>query len=81
MGVPYLVVLILRILLFRVLYYGPLFSETPTKAEELVLESAKATSPGLVRRLMPRMLQLLAALELGATFTCNPGIPLPSCSS
>ena len=26
---PYLVVLIIRILLFRVLYEGPLFSETP----------------------------------------------------
>ena len=28
-GVPYLGVLIIRILLFRVPYYGPLFSETP----------------------------------------------------
>ena len=28
-GVPYLGVLIIRILLFRVLYQGPLFSETP----------------------------------------------------
>ena len=27
--VPYLGVLIIRILLFRVLYWGPLFSETP----------------------------------------------------
>ena len=30
MGVPYSGVLIIRILLFRVLYWGPLFSETPT---------------------------------------------------
>ena len=30
-GVPYLGVLIIRILLFRVLYKGPLFSETPNK--------------------------------------------------
>ena len=29
LGVPYLGVLIIRILLFRVLYSGPLFSETP----------------------------------------------------
>ena len=29
-GVPYFAVLIIRILLFRVLYLGPLFSETPT---------------------------------------------------
>ena len=29
MGVPYLGVLIKRILLFRVLYWGPLFLETP----------------------------------------------------
>ena len=29
LGVPYFGVLILRILLFRVLYWGPLFSETP----------------------------------------------------
>ena len=29
-GEPYLGVLIIRILLFRVLYWGPLFSETPT---------------------------------------------------
>ena len=28
-GVPYFGVLIVRILLFRVLYQGPLFSETP----------------------------------------------------
>ena len=28
-GVPYLGVLTIRILLFRVLYWGPLFSETP----------------------------------------------------
>ena len=28
-GVPYFGVLIIRILLFRVLYQGPLFSETP----------------------------------------------------
>ena len=28
-GLPYFGVLIIRILLFRVLYYGPLFSETP----------------------------------------------------
>ena len=28
-GVPHLGVLIVRILLFRVLYWGPLFSETP----------------------------------------------------
>ena len=27
--VPYLGVLMIRILLFRVLYWGPLFSETP----------------------------------------------------
>ena len=30
--VPYLGVLIIRILLFRVLYWGPLFSETPTSS-------------------------------------------------
>ena len=29
LGVPYFGVLIIRILLFRVLYWGPLFSETP----------------------------------------------------
>ena len=29
LGVPYFGVLIIRILLFRVLYKGPLFSETP----------------------------------------------------
>ena len=29
LGVPYFGVLIIRILLFRVLYYGPLFLETP----------------------------------------------------
>ena len=29
LGVPYFGVLIIRILLFRVLYQGPLFSETP----------------------------------------------------
>ena len=29
MGVPYFGVLIIRILLFRVLYWGPLLSETP----------------------------------------------------
>ena len=28
-GVPYFRVLTIRILLFRVLYWGPLFSETP----------------------------------------------------
>ena len=28
-GVPYFDVLTVRILLFRVLYWGPLFSETP----------------------------------------------------
>ena len=28
-GVPYFGVLIIRILLFRVLYWGPRFSETP----------------------------------------------------
>ena len=32
-GVPYFGVLILRILLFRVLYLGPEFSETPTCRE------------------------------------------------
>ena len=32
-GVPYFGVLIIRILLFRVLYLGPLFSETPTFPE------------------------------------------------
>ena len=30
LGVPYFGDLIIRILLFRVLYWGPLFSETPT---------------------------------------------------
>ena len=30
LGVPYFGVLMIRILLFRVLYWGPLFSETPT---------------------------------------------------
>ena len=30
LGVPYFVVLIIRILLFRVLNLGPLFSTTPT---------------------------------------------------
>ena len=30
-GAPYFGVLIIRILLFRVLYEGPLFSETPSK--------------------------------------------------
>ena len=29
LGVPYFGVLIIRILLFRVLYQGPIFSETP----------------------------------------------------
>ena len=29
-GIPYFGVLITRILLFRVLYWGPLFSETPS---------------------------------------------------
>ena len=35
--VPYLGVLIIRILLFRVLYWGPLLSETPM-SQELDLE-------------------------------------------
>ena len=33
LGVPYFGVLIIRILLFRVLYSGPLFSETPIDLE------------------------------------------------
>ena len=32
-GVPHFGVLIIRILLFRVLYLGPLFSETPTYSD------------------------------------------------
>ena len=42
LGVPYFGVLIIRILLFRVLYRGPLFSETPKSSI-----SAKTTIPGL----------------------------------
>ena len=34
-GVPYFGDLIIRILLFRVLYWGPLFSETPTCCRKL----------------------------------------------
>ena len=34
-GVPYFGVLIIRILLFRVLYWGPLFSETPISGRQL----------------------------------------------
>ena len=35
MGVPSFEVLMIRILLFRVLYWGPLFSETPIWACEV----------------------------------------------
>ena len=35
--VPYFGVLIVRILLFRVLYWGPLFSETPIEAKGATL--------------------------------------------
>ena len=33
-GVPYFGVLIMRILLFRVLHWGPLFSETPISVKK-----------------------------------------------
>ena len=41
MGVPYLGVLIIRILLFRVLYWGPLCLETPILLMDKILHDPK----------------------------------------
>ena len=46
LGVPYFGVLIIRILLFRVLYWGPLFSETPILGSSYALPTR--TLPGEV---------------------------------
>ena len=51
-GVPYFGVLIIRILLFRVLYQGPLFSETP-KSSTLSRQVFRK-DPGLYDRLKER---------------------------
>ena len=45
--VPYFGVLIIRILLFRVLYWGPLFSETPLSATQYPIFSFAVEASGL----------------------------------
>ena len=59
MGVPYLRVPIIRILLFRVLYQGHLFSETPKRVE--FFKSHHVSTPPRLHALIlgPKQLTIL----------------------
>ena len=57
LGVPYFGVLIIRILLFRLLYWGPLFSETPLSLYDWCPRPQKLPEPLLSPGINPLSLQ------------------------
>ena len=76
MGVPYFGVLIIRILVFRVLYWDPLFLETP------ILKTLYAATPGFRDEAVQKPGKDLLARDQLNVALCDsmgdyPEIPIP----